>query len=446
MTNEYKREKPTTDALYIKALEFIQVCESHLRQYYELEETNPEASIRQLEIAKAAWHNAVQSFTPFAMLQKNPDAQYHLGMALLENSAGILNDPPSDRSEATRWITSAANAGHREAEFRLGMLLLEKEDPKESTDWFLKAANQGHAFAQFNLARAYRNGFRGFHKNVAQEFYWVQSAANQGLTIAQSHLGSMYLQGRGVTENIPLALEWFHRAAELGDGVAQYQMANDYHIGNGIFTANLEEAARWYRKGIEAERKKPFLPTPAGEQQIINFYANLRKSPHFFSSDIDLITFHIGAVLASRHTALITNNFNQLACTKPDLFCLFLTQEPEATIPSILDRLNPETKTIISERLRNFSTRVKQKIIDGLSHTKIRLPPGLPELINEHNSLAEHIALFPVKQRDHFVLYLNSLERNLIPLQEKKLLSPNERRYLNIVLSKIEELKPLSIS
>jgi TPR repeat protein len=48
--------------------------------------------------------------------------------------------------------------------------------------------------------------------------------AERGNAAAQSYLGYMFETGRGVPQNYTEAAMWYRRAAEQGDGLAQYSL------------------------------------------------------------------------------------------------------------------------------------------------------------------------------------------------------------------------------
>src|SRR5574344_1800691 len=64
------------------------------------------------------------------------------------------------------------------------------------------------------------------------------------------HLATCYYQGLGTEQNIPRALEWFKKAARLGDSRAMYNIAATYHNGKGV-SRNMEEARKWYMKAAQ---------------------------------------------------------------------------------------------------------------------------------------------------------------------------------------------------
>ena len=61
----------------------------------------------------------------------------------------------------------------------------------------------------------------------------------------------MYQNGLGVETDYAKALEWYEKAAEMGDATAMYNIANIYENGLGV-DQDAEKAAEWYAKAEEA--------------------------------------------------------------------------------------------------------------------------------------------------------------------------------------------------
>ena len=77
------------------------------------------------------------------------------------------------------------------------------------------AAEQGHAEAQFNLGVMYDNG-QGVKQDYFKAFEWFQKAAEQGNALAQFNLGVMYDRGQGVMQDYFKAVECYQNAGERG--------------------------------------------------------------------------------------------------------------------------------------------------------------------------------------------------------------------------------------
>ncbi|WP_334510148.1 tetratricopeptide repeat protein [Bradyrhizobium sp. AZCC 1693] len=61
---------------------------------------------------------------------------------------------------------------------------------------------------------------------------------------AQTYLGFMFETGRGVPQNYTEAAMWYRRAAEQGDGRAQYSLGLLYDRGHGV-PRDVVEASKW---------------------------------------------------------------------------------------------------------------------------------------------------------------------------------------------------------
>lgn len=90
---------------------------------------------------------------------------------------------------------------------------------------------------------------KGKEDDVVKE---MQKAAKKGDTTAQYNLGTLYREGRGVTEDDAEAAKWFKSAALKGDAAAQSSLALMYQQGQGV-RKNDEEAVRWIKKSAEQE-------------------------------------------------------------------------------------------------------------------------------------------------------------------------------------------------
>ena len=62
---------------------------------------------------------------------------------------------------------------------------------------------------------------QGVDKNYVTAVQWYHKAAEPGNSIAQSQLGNMYRLGKGVPQNYTLAYMWFDLAAKGGNSNAR---------------------------------------------------------------------------------------------------------------------------------------------------------------------------------------------------------------------------------
>ena len=96
-----------------------------------------------------------------------------------------------DRDAAVEWWRKAADQGHAEAQYLIGLCHHEKGttvDKVSSVEWFRKAAAQGHAKAQYHLGCAHYLG-HGVPVDHAAAVEWWCKAADQGHADAQGSIG-----------------------------------------------------------------------------------------------------------------------------------------------------------------------------------------------------------------------------------------------------------------
>ena len=151
-----------------------------------------------------------------------------------------LDEPADIRTSAEQklaaWVHPAAEQGHAEAQFYLGVMYATgrgvPQNDAKAVAWFRLAAEQSHAGAQRNLGMMYHDG-RGVPQNDAEAVTWYRLAAAQGHAEGQYAIGMMYTTGRGVPQNDAEAVIWFRRAAAQGHAWAQTTLGGMYLNGRG---------------------------------------------------------------------------------------------------------------------------------------------------------------------------------------------------------------------
>ena len=140
-------------------------------------------------------------------------------------SAQELADVPEDNQEARQRFVEALRkyndlleGGDAQTQFSLGSMFFTGSDgvPENqalAVTWWRRAAEQGHADAQFNLGVVYSNG-NGVPQDDAESVTWYRLAAEQGHADAQNQLGMRYAEGTGVPQDDTEAVAWYRKAAE----------------------------------------------------------------------------------------------------------------------------------------------------------------------------------------------------------------------------------------
>jgi hypothetical protein len=117
---------------------------------------------------------------------------------------------------------------------------------------YLQAAEMGHVEAQWKMGLCYQTG-RGVSEDLASCLHWYQAAAEQGLVKAQFQLAVTLMGGRltGFPKTSDeQAAVWFRKAAEAGESRAAVCLGDYYKDGQGVPQSD-EEARRWYTRALE---------------------------------------------------------------------------------------------------------------------------------------------------------------------------------------------------
>ncbi len=81
----------------------------------------------------------------------------------------------------------------------------------------------------------FKNGAEAYeHGEYSEALQWFRKAAEQGDDVAQYNLGTMYYNGDGVPQDYGEAVQWFRKAAEQGDDLAQFSLGTMYQDGLGL--------------------------------------------------------------------------------------------------------------------------------------------------------------------------------------------------------------------
>lgn len=94
------------------------------------------------------------------------------------------------------------------------------------------------------LVSAYRR------QDYALAFRLASTAAERGNALAQYYLAEMYRLGRGVESGPLEALKWYRRAGEQGNVNAQEWLGRSYSSGLGV-QRDYEEAIKWFRRAAD---------------------------------------------------------------------------------------------------------------------------------------------------------------------------------------------------
>jgi len=150
-------------------------------------------------------------------------------------------------------LLAKASAGDAQSQVLIGDFYaagtVVAHDLKLAAEWYKRAADQDNLAGELHLADLYRDGGKGFPRELTQAVAWYRKAAEQGDATAQGNLGLLYSIGQGVPHDDLEAYYWLDLAAAVPGPNQQKYAANRQLIGTHITTDELEEVeervAKW---------------------------------------------------------------------------------------------------------------------------------------------------------------------------------------------------------
>lgn len=115
-------------------------------------------------------------------------------------------------------------------------------------------ASAGDVQTQLLLGMVYQNGCGVVKRDSALELNWYHKAADQANSLAENQIGSYYDNGAG--HNQAEGFKWYRKAAEHGDAVAENNVGSMYLDGAGV-QQDFAEGVAWLRKAVEHGAEGP---------------------------------------------------------------------------------------------------------------------------------------------------------------------------------------------
>lgn len=163
-----------------------------------------------------------------AATQGNPDSQNKLGN-LYFSGLGVSKD----LNIAEFWYQKALIQRNVKAAYNLGLLYSTLKKPAVAFKYFQKSADQNFPSGVFQVGYSYIEGV-GVSKDIPKGLSLVRKAADDGEAMAQGYQGRLYHYGEHVKKDYAEALKWYLKAAEQGNAYSQVQAGLMYEFGNGV--------------------------------------------------------------------------------------------------------------------------------------------------------------------------------------------------------------------
>ena len=248
--------------------------------------------------------SAPASMTPEQRLEK-AKALYEKGF---DYEYGITKTV--DRTLADKFLKEAADLGHADALFFLGMNAIDNGDLEQARKYADSAIELGNMAGKYILAEIseqeylgnseelYKAGFKalkekveqgdlhysnvlgyayrfgiGTEENIKQAIKVFTPSAEQGNAISLGHLSELYLEQDKIEKAKPLML----KAAEKNNDVAQY------NLGYSIYEAGSEESLYWLNRAAENNNLQVIM-------YLASYYHNqdIKKAIYYYQKGAEL--------------------------------------------------------------------------------------------------------------------------------------------------------------
>lgn len=219
----------------------------------------------QLRIIEAVLNSAITDYSVTEALemleqlveQKLPDAYLLLGDVYRTERWQLL-----DINESERLYLKALAAGEQQAIFKLVSLYTDPNNEiynLENAQETLKQLDlSGPIDESFKLARLYEN-YLGKNTTPASLLSWYETSASTGYIPARLRLVDLMLQGSGIEQNIPKAVNELSALMSLGVGAATSRTAKLYEQGT-YYERSFEKAQILYQQAIAQGYTGAYLP------------------------------------------------------------------------------------------------------------------------------------------------------------------------------------------
>ena len=104
--------------------------------------------------------------------------------------------------------------------------------------------SQTDATVQNNIGIMYMDG-RGVARNMPLAVQWLARSAANGSSLVQNNLGGLYRDGKGVNRDFNKALTYFSASAAQGNAAGQLNLGLMYMYGQGV-RQDLARAYMWF--------------------------------------------------------------------------------------------------------------------------------------------------------------------------------------------------------
>lgn len=203
-------------------------------------------------------------------------AEHHDAQAMLE-LARINYYEKDSKTLAMEWYLKSLSQARLEKWKYDGTLFRSDCSDKEAWHWYIKAAEQESYYVPVIIGDMYNCARKGVKQDTTAALQWYLKAAQAGNPVAQNKVGNFYRDGRGTTQNKEKAMQWYLQAAQQEDSDAQTNIALLYLNGEGV-EKNYQLAMKWLLSAAESGNTNAMLQIARMYGQGLGVHEDQKKA------------------------------------------------------------------------------------------------------------------------------------------------------------------------
>lgn len=184
--------------------------------------------------------------------QGHAESQYQVGLLFTTSE----EDKKKYLNRALNYLKEASDNGYSNADVKLGDIYSTKEsnyyDMKKAVAFYEKGSNRGNTEAQIKLGNLYKDSNNNPYFNMQKAIECYRSACSNGDPTGLSELGRFYYNGVGdyISQNYQQAHEYLIKAANMNDKYAQYHVGLMKYFGHGC-AVDIPESIEWLKSASQ---------------------------------------------------------------------------------------------------------------------------------------------------------------------------------------------------
>ena len=156
-----------------------------------------------------------------------------------------------DGAKAVEWYTKAADLGNTDAMNNLGYMYANgygtEQDNDKALEWYVKSLS---SFPDYEIYKIIVDILHG--EDAAEKWFEESGDVEKMMALAELYRSNYSDNGKQVLPDFDKAIEWYTKAADLGNSDAMIMIGQMYMLGSLYGREeDLEKAKEWYQKAAD---------------------------------------------------------------------------------------------------------------------------------------------------------------------------------------------------